>query len=212
MSDLQRRREARQLWVSRSHLHAAVAFAALLALTSFGLGYLVGRTRTATASAPAPRHASLVEGVPGESLVDLLARIERARVVNPTGAVQYPDLLEKGAALDLPGDRAPEARSLSVRAPEAVAVPEADAPLSGARFAIRPTGTPSDPGAWARGLASTLRAAALDARAVYALVDGRPSWRVEVAEADGLDADGLRAAAGDPAVAVEILGAVVPEE
>jgi len=95
MGDLARRRAARDLWISRGHLKAALVGAFLLSGVSFGVGYVLGADAPAAA---APRGTGFVAQVPGEDLVELLARVEATR--SPDGAVEaltFPDSLS-GAA------------------------------------------------------------------------------------------------------------------
>lgn len=95
MGDLARRRAARDLWISRGHLKAALVGSFLLSAVSFGLGYLLGSDGEAV---PVARPVAFADQVPGEDLVELLARVEANR--SPEGAVEaltFPDSLA-GAA------------------------------------------------------------------------------------------------------------------
>jgi hypothetical protein len=100
MSELARRRDARDLWVSRSHLHAAIAAASLLAVMSFAGGYALGRGKTGASEAP--HLASLTDAVPGEDLVELLAQVERTAIAHPSQAMVYSDWAEGKGALPVP--------------------------------------------------------------------------------------------------------------
>jgi len=96
MGDLERRRAARDLWISRGHVKAALVGAFVLSSASFAMGYLLGRDPSATEQADT---VAFLEQVPGEDLVELLARVEANRA--PDGAVSaltFPDALA-GAAL-----------------------------------------------------------------------------------------------------------------
>jgi len=112
MGDLTKRRAARDLWISRSHVRAALVGAFLLSGVSFGLGYVVGFGGSSTNAAPASWMASqgYADNVPGEDLVVLLARVESNRAAH--GGVEsltFPDELAR-AADDVPvGPVAPEA-------------------------------------------------------------------------------------------------------
>ena len=102
MSDLARERDGRRLSVSRSHLHAAVTGAVLGCVASFGIGFLVGQHKVA--SADPPPELSLVSGISGEGLLELLARVE-AGAAGPDGeadVLRYPDLLNEGAPITPP--------------------------------------------------------------------------------------------------------------
>ena len=69
------RRGDRDIWISRGHLRAASAGLVLLLVCSFALGYSVG----GQVAVEAPQHDSdFLAEVPGEELVDLLARVETA--------------------------------------------------------------------------------------------------------------------------------------
>jgi hypothetical protein len=100
MSDLARRRDARELWVSRSHLHAAVVASILVSVISFGFGYLLGHSRAGVVSAPPER--SLLAEVPGEGLVALLAEVERGAVGSASSAIVYPELIDEQEPMQIP--------------------------------------------------------------------------------------------------------------
>ena len=87
MSELARRRRARDLWISRGHVWAALAAAALIGLAGFIGGWWMAGSRTASPAAPVVTTAD-------EALVDLLARVDR-RVVAHDGAetLTFPDAL-----------------------------------------------------------------------------------------------------------------------
>jgi len=90
MGDLERRRAARDLWISRGHLKAALAGAFVLSAASFATGYLLGAGDEHTPH----EELAFLEQVPGEDLVELLARVEANR--SPDGAVSsltFPDAL-----------------------------------------------------------------------------------------------------------------------
>jgi hypothetical protein len=88
MSELARRRSARDLWVSRSHIGAAVAGAALVAISSYAIGYMVGVSAVPTVSV----EPSLLAEAPDEALVDLLARID-ANAERSEGHLTFPEVL-----------------------------------------------------------------------------------------------------------------------
>ncbi len=121
MGDLTKRRAARDLWISRSHVKAALVGAFLLSGASFGLGYVVGLGGSSTGAPAASWMASqgYADKVPGEDLVVLLARVEANRA--PHGGVEsltFPDELAR-AADDVPvGPVAPEGSLVLVPVPE----------------------------------------------------------------------------------------------
>jgi hypothetical protein len=89
MSDLRRRRDARDIWISRGHLAAGLTLMVVSSGTSFVLGFLVGRDEAASA----PVEVEPI-GIPGDELVDLLARVE-ASALSDGGveALTFPDAL-----------------------------------------------------------------------------------------------------------------------
>lgn len=97
MSELNRRKDAREVWVSRSHLHAAAAGATLLSVAFFGLGFLAGRHQAFTAVEAAREERTLVGHVPGRDLLALLAEVERSSVTSASSTVVYPELLRGDA-------------------------------------------------------------------------------------------------------------------
>ncbi|MBW1876954.1 MAG: SPOR domain-containing protein [Deltaproteobacteria bacterium] len=103
MGELARRRSARDLWISRSHLWAAAAGALLLAITAFSFGIVVGGGESAHASR-APLGS--LDAAPDDSLVELLARVDAS--ADPSGGV---------AGLTFPGALSGEAESSGVPQP-----------------------------------------------------------------------------------------------
>lgn len=179
MSDLARRRSARDLWISRSHLWAAGTAAALLAAISFSLGVAVSSGDDAHAADARPADAWAVPPAPDDSLVELLARVEAS--ADPSGgvtALTFPDVLE-GQATGAPIPEAPEPlRGTASAAPApAVAPPPADPAPAGA-FTCVVLRTPLR----ARALAvrDQLRARDLPAWMGAELVDGDLAWRVSL--------------------------------
>ena len=73
MGELARRRSGRDIWISRGHVWAVSAGAAVAAVLAFGVGFASGR-------ASAPQETvdvqSFASSVPDEALVELLARVE----------------------------------------------------------------------------------------------------------------------------------------
>lgn len=107
MSDLARRRDAREVWVSRSHLHSAVVIAVLLAMFSFGTGFLFGRHQAASTG---DRETLAFAGdVPGRELLAVLAEVERNSITSASSAMVYPDLLDKNGTAQVPTTEPPVA-------------------------------------------------------------------------------------------------------
>lgn len=87
--DLARRRSARDVWISRSHVWAAGIGAVLSIAVSFGAGYTLGRSEPP----PAPRDGYAGQAADDE-LVEVLARVDAN--VTTDGGVQsltFPDTL-----------------------------------------------------------------------------------------------------------------------
>jgi hypothetical protein len=102
MGELARRRRARDLWISRSHLWALGVGIVLLAAASFFLGRSLSRPSAGAAGGVAAE--SPIDG-PDESLVDLLVRVDQAAVSGDgVDALTFPDALRGEAeAAPLPG-------------------------------------------------------------------------------------------------------------
>jgi len=116
MGELTKRRAARDLWISRGHVRAALVGAFLLSGVSFGLGYLTGSGNGPAEPARGWAEQGFAEQVPGEDLVGLLARVEANRAaLGGVETLTFPDELGR-AADDMPvGPMAP---------PEALVAPE----------------------------------------------------------------------------------------
>ncbi len=108
-SDLARRRSARDLWISRSHVAIGALGVLLLAAFSFGLGVLQGRS---SAERPVIVTNPLSVELPNNELVELLARVDAtADVGGEVEVLTFPDALSAsptGSAVEL-GPR-PEGR------------------------------------------------------------------------------------------------------
>lgn len=175
MTELRRRRSARDLWISRGHLWAAGTAAGLLAVIAFSLGVVVGGGEPAHASAEPVR----LPDVPDDSLVELLARVEAS--ADPSGGVSeltFPDVLAGGPRTA----RVPE--GAQVTSGPAVVTPAPGS--SGPQVDARPSGswtvlvlaTPSEDRA--RALRDQLQARELEAWLGLVQVAGHPEWRVAV--------------------------------
>jgi len=122
MGELERQRAARDLWISRGHLKAALAGAFVLSGVSFATGYLLGSDG---GDAPRSTAPEFLAQVPGEDLVELLARVEANRA--PDGAVRaltFPDALAGAEPASGPVAPGPE----QVAAPAGYVAEEAKPP------------------------------------------------------------------------------------
>ncbi|MEZ4241257.1 MAG: SPOR domain-containing protein [Myxococcota bacterium] len=171
MSELARRRNARDMWISRGHLAAAASGAASLAVASFAVGVFLGTHRRAPEVDPAPF-------TPDDSLVELLARVETTAAL-PGGvdeAMTFPDLLRDGGPKPKPppaeSARPPEQLDLGAGAPVL-----ADAPPPGEFTLVVARGDDADT---IRAEVADLRQRGLAAWVSAAIVDGRWSYRVAV--------------------------------
>ena len=91
MSDLARRRSARDLWISRSHVALGVTGVLLVAIGSFALGVLHGR---AGVEGPKVVALPLSSELPNRGLVELLARVEAtADAGGEVEVLTFPDAL-----------------------------------------------------------------------------------------------------------------------
>ncbi|MCA9491191.1 MAG: SPOR domain-containing protein [Myxococcales bacterium] len=184
--EIERRRGARDIWVSRSHVAAAAAGACALALTTFGLGWFLGSSST-----PPPARAALTSELPREELLQLLARIDgNSAGAGAAESITFPDALRGGAAtpgaVAQPGGDGSPTRlegGASASVGEAGAVPTTGFTIVAGRF---------DGLSDARQLRDHLRTAGLDAWIATELVDGAPRHRVAIGhhatEADAADA------------------------
>lgn len=207
MGDLERQRDARDMWISRSHLVAMAAGALVLAGTAFALGFTVGRS-----TAP-PGAVATADGE--RDLVDLLARVESSS--RPHGGVDdltFPTALggtDVGPA-PLPGALStPKPSDAALQAPlppgEPVLVPggetdaAGDTPHGGA-FTIEVARF--DDAVKADVLKKRLIGTGLDSWVALREVDGKAAWRVEVAAYP--DQSGADAALPDVVARVKALG------
>lgn len=208
MGDLERQRDARDMWISRSHLVAMAAGTLVLAGTTFALGFTVGRS-----TAP-PGAVASAEGE--RDLVDLLARVESSS--RPHGGVDgltFPTALGgtdvgpapmPDAALPTPNPTDAALQTpLPPGEPVLVASGQADAggdaPRGGA-FTIEVLRF-EEPNA-ADVLKKHLMATGLDAWVDLRVVDGKAEWRVEIAAYP--DQAGADAALPDVMARVKALG------
>jgi len=102
MSDLARRRSARDLWISRSHVAIGAVGVVLIAAFSFGMGVMTGKS---SVDMPASIARPLSAELPNNELVELLARVEAtAEMGGEVEVLTFPDALTNspaGSAVDV---------------------------------------------------------------------------------------------------------------
>lgn len=196
MGELARRRSARDLWISRSHLWALGAGVLVLGATTFLLGISLGRAE-ARREADAPR--TLVAEVPDDALVELLARVEAS--ADPLGGIDlltFPGELSKvtepivSVGPPLPAEMVPQ---VLPPPPAAPAEPDDVLEVAAGAVALTPIADPHPSGAFtirvlelagaenaaqAVSLRDDLRKAGQDAWIATDLVAGTPRYRVSV--------------------------------
>lgn len=113
MSELKRKRDARDLWFSRGQVNAAAVAAGLLAVIGFAGGVYVGRGQ-ASPSLPSEL-AKMSEG----DLLELIARVEStAQVGGALERLTFPDALSGGLVPSMPPETSPAvAGGFTVTAP-----------------------------------------------------------------------------------------------
>jgi hypothetical protein len=140
MGELAKRRAARDLWISRGHVKAALVGAFLLSGVSFGLGYVTGHGGSSR-DAVAPATVGFTEQVPGEDLVALLARVESNRAaLGGVESLTFPDELGRSAD-EVDMGPMPEAEAMPTLPP----VPDADGPALEVHFDGQATTAPELP-------------------------------------------------------------------
>lgn len=173
--DLLRKRQSREVWISRSHLYGFVALVVVASATFFVVGFVLGRG-SAPAAPPAAAKAA------DEELARLLASIELGRhpagprqVVNAASRYdQSPPVAE--AAAPVPAAAPPRVFTGPGGPTEGLPAPADVPPLSRFTVVVRSTPSPDD----ARQLEVELTGLGLSAWTDYALVDGQPRFRVAV--------------------------------
>jgi hypothetical protein len=156
MGELAARHRARDLWISRSHVGAALTGAIVLSLTTFAMGYTLGRS-----DAPPAAPVVLADATRDDALVELLARVEATAAADGgASALTFPDALKGGAGSGEPLDLGPT-----------------DAAPAG-RYTVVVASSTSR--AEAEAVRERLRAAGLEAWMRAELVGGKPRWRVAV--------------------------------
>jgi hypothetical protein len=194
-SDIARRRAARDLWISKSHLAAGVALAFAFSALTFAGGVQLGKRWATPAVAVTP---SLTAEVPRDELLRLLARID-GNASGPAAALTFPDAL-RGQSPPA-GDAAAEVPGPTTLVAGGTPAVTGDV-LPGAGWTVVLSTTPSE--ADARAHQSELGAAGIRALVGAELVEGSPRYRVVVGQFaqrdDAVAAARLLAAAGTPVV------------
>ena len=97
MGELERQRQARDLWISRGHVVAYITGTLLLGLFLFGMGYRMGSQAHGETSRL--YETSLVSGAPDEELVQVLDRVDAMK--DPLGHKQmtFPELRDPRAGI-----------------------------------------------------------------------------------------------------------------
>jgi cell division septation protein DedD len=163
MSELARRRSARDIWISRGHLYAIGAGGGLAMIAAFAIGYALGRE---SVDLPPPASAAFTSEAGDDALVELLARVDSA--ATPDGGVDeltFPDALRgepiarKAASADEPS----EAVAVGV-AGQAIPLPEAgDAP-------------PIPNGSWTLVVGTFATRSDAEARVASLVAEGHAAW------------------------------------
>ncbi len=149
---------------------------------AFSVGYMLGQHRVRTAQLPTGHWQQSVE--PGESLLEMLAKVERVSSVSALGAVSYPRLLSDGEAAVGPAEGSwafqPSLEDSlqphpGFREPEAMAAPDWGFGVVAGEVGARDK---------ALALASRLTALGLPISLSLERRDGEPSWGVRVGPFD----------------------------
>ncbi len=192
MSELARRRNARDLWISRSHLVALGLGAGILSAITFSIGYTL---RDDPGGVRVP--ASLLAEVPDDRLVELLARVEASE--DPLGGIAgltFPEDLSHVPEPILPmGPPLPPGTEPVVVLAPVVSIPPTQVHIDASPPAFAPLADAAPAGAFtarvatydgaegatqAIALRATLRAAGLEAWVGTRLIGGQPRYRVAV--------------------------------
>lgn len=178
MSELERRRGARDVWVSRSHIAAAASGAFLLAAVSFVTGWQLGLGSGTVVSLPVSTEADDAN----ERLMELLARVEGSgHLDGGVGQLTFPEELQGafvGPDAPLPPSSGDEGPQFKLGGLDVAQWGGADAPPSADHAAVKVAEGLGR--LQALELRDRLRGQMLDARAVPALIDGDSVWRVTV--------------------------------
>lgn len=187
MGELERLRDAREFRVSRSHVHAALTLSVLLSVVTFGVGFALGRAKVAVTSDGTP--VSMVDGVPGQELVELLAEVERGNVLHASQAMTYPQFFAGNGTVEVPTE-APKPASVDAAVPGAPSVADgATDPLPEGPYTIHVGDFTAEKDAIATH--DVLAAAGFTVWRSVRLDDGKPVWILGIGsfatEADAMD-------------------------
>ncbi len=162
MSELARRRSARDIWISRGHLYALGAGCGLAILAAFGIGYAVGRE---SVDLPPPASTAFAGEAGDDALVELLARVDAA--ATPDGGVDqltFPDAL-RGEAIErsVPAGDDASVPVVGVSG-EAIPLPEAGEP------------PPVPNGSWTIVVATFSERQPAEVRVAELIAEGHTAW------------------------------------
>lgn len=163
MSELARRRSARDIWISRGHLYAIGAGGGLAILAAFAMGYAMGRE---SVDLPPPAAAAFTSEAGDDALVELLARVDSAATRDGgVDELTFPDAL-RGEPLEreaTPPSEPTEAATVGVEG-RAIPLPEAgDAP-------------PSPNGSWTLVVDTFATRSDAEARVASLVSEGHAAW------------------------------------
>jgi hypothetical protein len=196
MGELARQRNARDMWLSKSHLQAMLTGTLLLVGTAFGVGFLVGKGPTKTEAGQVVSH--------DESLVALLAQVEASqRPRSGVDSLTFPTVLEgqPGAAAEIaaPSQPAPPEDVVTAVAGGAAEVGDPVPPGTHTIVAARFTDLES-----AKALKAKVAATGQPAWMSLDIIEGKPTITVSIGGYD--DEATARQALTDMHGAIETLG------
>lgn len=171
MGELARQRNARDMWVSRSHLQAMLTGTILLVGTAFGVGFLIGQGPTGSDSTQAVSK--------DQSLVTLLAQVEASQ--RPRSGVDdltFPTVLEGQPAAPAPVAAAPAGDGVITAVEGGPGTAQAADPVPAGTHTVV-AGRFSDL-AEANALKAKLVASGQPAWSALDIVDGKPTITVSV--------------------------------
>ncbi len=176
MSEADPRTEHGQVVLSRARIQAVVAAVLVVTVTAFGVGFSIGRT-LAPAAARRPV-ARVLDDVPKDGLVELLAEVERGQKFRASAAIQYPEMVDGNGVPHVPQTEPLVAGAgAAVAAPQAIDLPVGDAPVAGAFAVALPDMVRQEDAA---ALRDVLTGAGLAAWSSANQVEGETRWSVHV--------------------------------
>lgn len=176
LSELARQRDAREVWVSRSHLHAALVASLVGVFIAFLMGFYVGQRRVRTVESP---QTGFVRGDDaGQDLLKLLYDVEIATVRPDEDLVRTEaQQLGKESVVDVPS-AVPEP-GIDVAIPKAIGqVENGDYGTVEGPFAVKVLSTPE--AEVAKQLARELQAEGRQVSTQLQRVEGAPEYTVWV--------------------------------